>query len=68
MDIIEQEECRRREETMTFLRDALLDYRHKKVVGYEVFRMLLADPKLKLRVKKHIEVFYPEGLVKGLKP
>ena len=58
----------RLEDTLTFLRDALLDYRYKKVVGYEVFKMLLADPKLKLRAAKHIETFYPEGLVKGLKP
>jgi len=55
-------------ETLTFLRDALFDYRGKKVIGYEVFSLLLNDPKLKLRARKHIEIFYPEGLVKGYKP
>jgi len=62
------ENCERLEETLTFLRDAVFDYRYKKVIGYEVFKMLLTDPKLKLRVKKHIETFYPDGLVKGYKP
>ena len=63
-----EEHYDRLEETLTFLRDAVLDYRYQKVLGYDVFKMLLADPKLKLRAKKHIETFYPEGLVKGLKP
>ena len=68
MDMTELKACWRREETLTFLRDVLLDYRYKKVVGYEVMKMLLGDPKLNLRAAKHIETFYPEGLVKGLKP
>ncbi len=62
------ENCERLEETLTFLRDALLDYRQSPVIGYEIFRTLLNDSKLKLRVSTHMGLFYPEGLVKGLKP
>ena len=68
MDILTEADRRRQAETLTFLRDVLFDYRGNKVVGYEVISLLLHDPKLKLRVQKHIETFYSEGLVKGYKP
>ena len=63
-----QAEANRQAETLTFLRDVMFDYRNKKMVGYEVISLLLNDPKLKLKVQKHFETFYPEGLVKGYKP
>ena len=61
-------DTKRLAETLTFLRDALFDYRSNKMVGYEVFHLLLSDPKLKLRAMKHCEKFYPDGVVKGFAP
>ena len=55
-------------DTLTFLRDVLSDYRHDKSVGFEVLALLLGDPKLETRAREHVETFYPEGFVKGLKP
>ena len=55
-------------DTMTFLRDIVSDYRNDKPTGFAVLSLLLNDPKLKTRVRTHMETFYPKGLVKGYVP
>jgi len=54
--------------TLTFLRDVLFDYKYNKALAHEVLTILLADSRLRLRAQAHVEVFYPEGIVKGIKP
>ena len=53
-------------DTMTFLRDVLSDYRNDKPAGFVVLALLLNDPRLRTRVRQHMEDFYPEMIDRGV--